>query len=243
MSDFKVPLTDLLEAGSHFGHQVRRWNPKMKDYIYTERDGVHIFDLAKTQEGLENAAEYVKELLASGGKLLFVGTKRQAKAIIREEAQTAGAPFVSERWLGGTLTNWDQMKKSKDKLLEMRRKMEEGVYKKYTKKENVLINREIGRLERFFGGMTSLSQIPDAIFVVDTHREQVAVSEARRVGVKIVGMVDTNANCDLVDYVIPANDDAVRSIKLVVSTIGRAYAEGKQLAQKRQKSPEEEKKK
>ncbi|OGY18240.1 MAG: 30S ribosomal protein S2 [Candidatus Chisholmbacteria bacterium RIFCSPLOWO2_01_FULL_50_28] len=231
--EYVVPLTELLEAGSHFGHQVRRWNPKMAPYIYAERDGVHIFDLAKTAEGLKKSCEYVRDLVAGGGTLLIVGTKRQAREIVKEEALTAGAPFVSERWLGGSITNWEQIKKSIDKLLEMRGKRDSGEYKKYTKKENVLIAREVERLERFFGGMVALRKIPDAIFVVDTHREIVAVKEARRNGLTVVGIVDTNADPELVDHIIPANDDAVRSIKLVVSSIAKAYADGKRMAEKR----------
>ncbi len=233
MSDYYVTLPELLEVGCHFGHQVRRWNPRMAPYIYTDRDGVHIFDLAKTAEGLEAAATFVKELVAGGGTLLMVGTKRQAKAIIREEAQAVGAPFVAERWLGGTITNWEQIKKSIDRLLEMRKNMQEGAYSKYTKKENVLLNREISRLERFFGGIVTLNRPPDALFVVDTHREVVAVTEARIANIKVVGIVDTNTNPDVVDYVIPANDDAVRSIKLLVSTIARAYNDGKALQGKK----------
>lgn len=233
MGTYSVPLSDLLEAGCHFGHQVRRWNPKMAPYIYTERDRVHIFDLAKTAEGLETACEHVKDLVASGKTVLFVGTKRQAKAIVREEAQKAGAPFVTERWLGGTITNWGQIQKSIGKLADMVEKREKGEYKKYTKKENVLINREIDRLERFFGGLSSLKQIPDTIFVVDTHRELVAVKEAVSREVPVVAIVDTNSDPDLVNHVIPANDDAVRSIKLIVSMVAKAYAEGKQLAEKK----------
>lgn len=227
-----LPLTEFLEAGCHFGHQVRRWNPKMKPYLYTARDGVHIFDLVKTSEGLKKASGYVRDLVASGGQVLFVGTKRQARAIVREEAHKVGAPFVTERWLGGIITNWEQIKKSIDRLMEMKEKKEKGEYKKYTKKENVLIDREIARLERFFGGLVSLSKIPDALFVVDTHREMVAVAEARSRGVAVVGIVDSNAEPELVDQVIPANDDAVRSIKLIVSKIAEAYAAGKAIAEK-----------
>lgn len=233
MGEYSVPLTDLLEAGCHFGHQKRRWNPKMADYIYTSRDGAHVLDLAKTAEGLKNACEFVKELVAGGGSIVLVGTKRQAKAIVREEATKVGAPFVSERWLGGTITNWEQIKKSIDKLVEMREKRDTGEYKKYTKKENVLINREIERLERFFGGLVGLSDIPDAVFVVDTHIEAVAVKEANIRGVKVVGIVDTNSEPESVDCVIPANDDAVRSIKLIVSKVAEAYADGKRLFEKK----------
>jgi len=234
MSTYEVSLTDLLEAGCHFGHQVRRWNPRMKPYIYSSKDSVHIFDLAKTAQMLQEACEYVKSIAMEGKILLIVGTKRQAKAIVREEAQKAGAPFVSERWLGGTITNWDQIKKSIDKLLEMRDKKEKGEYKIYTKKENVLIDREIERLERFFGGLAQLKKAPDAMFVVDTHREAVAVAEANNRDVRVIGIVDTNADPRLVDQLIPANDDAVRSIKLITSKIAEAYAEGKMLKEKKQ---------
>lgn len=233
MSAYEIPLADLLEAGCHFGHQVRRWNPKMEPYIYTERDRVHIFDLAKTAEGIKQACEFIKDLASKGGEILMVGTKRQAKAIIKEEASKAGATFVCERWLGGTITNWNQIKKSIDKLIDMRDKREKGEYDKYTKKENILINREIDRLERFFGGFSRLTKIPDALFVVDIHRESVAVDEANQRDIKVVGLVDTNSDPEKADYVIPANDDAVRSIKLVVSTAAQAYADGKRLAEKK----------
>lgn len=233
MGPYDVPLTELLEAGCHFGHQVRRWNPKMKPYLYTSRDGVHIFDLAKTAEGLAAACEYVKQVAQAGGKVLFVGTKRQAKAIVKEEAQKAGAPFVSERWLGGIITNWEQIKKSIDKLIEMREKREKGEYKIYTKKENVLLNREIDRLERFFGGLISLTALPEALFVVDIHKEIVAVREAAARHIPVVGIVDSNANPELADQIIPANDDAVRSIKLIVAKVAESYAEGKKIAEKK----------
>lgn len=233
MSKYDVALTDLLEAGCHFGHQVRRWNPKMKPFIYTSRDKVHIFDLAKTAERLKQACEFVEDFSAKGNIILFVGTKRQAKAIVQEEAQVAGAPFVSERWLGGTLTNWEQIKRSIDKLIEMREKREKGEYEKYTKKENVLINREINRLERFFGGLSKLTKTPDALFIVDSHREIVAVNEARQMGIPIISIVDTNSDPDLIDEVIPANDDAVRSIKFIVSSIAKAYSEGKLRGEKK----------
>lgn len=239
MSDASVSLNDLLEAGCHFGHQKRRWNPKMKPFIYAERDGVHIFDLQKTAEGLERACKYVKNLVSEGGKLMFVGTKRQAKAIVKEEAQSVGAPYVTERWLGGTITNWEQIKKSIDKLLKMRGEKERGEYKKYTKKENVLIDREITRLERFLGGLTGLTKIPEAVFVVDSNREKVLVSECRTAKIKVVGLVDTNCDPDEVNYLIPANDDAVRSIKLLVSRVAKAYAEGRAIFEKKSSKKKE----
>jgi len=233
----KISLKDLLEAGAHFGHQAARWNPKMKPYLYTVRDGVHVFDLAKTKEGLEEAAAFVKTTAAKGGKIVFVGTKRQAAAIVMEEAKKAGVPFVCQRWLGGTITNWEQIKKSIDKLTEMSEKREKGEYKKYTKKEQLLLDREIARLEKFFGGLVGLKELPEAIFVVDTKREETAVKEANQKGIKVVAIVDSNSDPDLVDYVIPANDDAVGAVKLVVGAIAEAAKEGREkFAKKRAKS-------
>lgn len=227
-------LQELLEAGSHFGHQTRRWNPKMKPYIYAARDGVHVFDLTITAKLLDEACEYIKKTVADGKLVVMVGTKRQAKAIVREEAGKVGAAFIAERWLGGTITNWDEMNKRIKKLRDMKVKKEAGEYKRYTKKENVLINREISRLERFFGGLGDIAAIPEALFVVDTLKEKAAVREAKLRGVKVVAIVDSNSDPDMVDYPIPANDDAVRSIKYIVSRIAAAYAEGKEIASKRQ---------
>lgn len=231
----KVSLKDLLEAGAHFGHQARRWNPKMKDYLFGVRDGIHIFDLAKTKEGLEEAAKFVKTTAAEGGKIVFVGTKRQAGAIIKEEAKKAGMPFVDQRWLGGTVTNWGEIKKRIDKLLEMKEKKEKGEYKKYTKKEQLLIDREIAKLERKLGGLVGLEDLPEAIFVVDTKKEKAAVREAKRKGIPVVAVVDSNSDPDLVDYVIPANDDAVGAIKMIVSVIGEAAKEGRETWEKKNK--------
>ena len=225
----QVPLTELLEAGCHFGHQVRRWNPNMAPYIYTQRDRVHVFDLAITAKKLAEAADFVKKLTARGGKICFVGTKRQARAIVKEEAVKCRMPYVSERWLGGTLTNWQQISKSIKLLKEMKEKQEKGEYKKYTKKENVLIRRKINRLERFLGGLVELDQPPEALFIVDIIREKTALAEANQKGVQVVALVDTNGNPNLVDWVIPANDDAVRSIKLIVAKIAEAAAAGQQL--------------
>lgn len=226
---YSVDLKELLEAGCHFGHQARRWNPKMAPYIYTERDGVHIFDLGITAQKLAEAMEFVKEWVASGKEMVFVGTKRQAQAIVREEALAVGAPFISERWLGGTITNWDEIGKRLTKLKDMKVKREAGEYKKYTKKENVLIEKEIAKLERFLGGLVNLSHAPEALFVVDINKEEVAVREAKLRELPVVGVVDTNTDPIMVTKVIPANDDAVRAIKLVVSKIAFAYGEGKAL--------------
>lgn len=232
----EVTLKALLEAGCHFGHQSRRWNPKMKSYLYTERDGIHVFDLAKTKKGLEEAADFVRGIAAKGGEVLFLGTKRQAHAIVKEEAGKAKIPCVSERWLGGTITNWGQIKKSVDQLAEMIEKRKKGEYKKFTKKEQLLLDREIKRLEKFFGGLSSLKDLPEAIFIVDTKKEETAVREARRKKIPIAAIVDSNSDPSPVDYVIPANDDAVGSIKLIVSVLAEAVREGKEKFKKKSKT-------
>lgn len=233
---YDVPLKELLEAGCHFGHQSRRWNPKMQPYIWQSKEGVHIFDLVKTAAKLKEACLALQDLVAEGKTVIFIGSKRQAQEIIKQEALKAGVPYVAQRWLGGTITNWQQIKKSRDKLLEMKEKKEKGEYKKYTKKENVLIEREISRLNRFFEGLLDLKDNPEAIFVVDVKKEIAAVKEARQRGVKVFALVDSNADPDLVDYLIPANDDAVRSIKLIVSTVAQAAATGKKLIKKEKPS-------
>lgn len=225
----ELSLKNLLEAGCHFGHQARRWHPKMKPYLYSAREGIHIFDLAKTRDGLKVALDFVKKLAAKGGTIVFVGTKRQAKAIIKEEAQKAGMPYVAERWLGGTITNWGQIKKSIDKLKDLKVKREAGELKKYTKKEQILIDRQIARLEKFFGGLANLEKLPEAIFVVDIKREEAVIKEARQENIPVIAIVDSNANPDQVDYVIPANDDAVGPIKLIVEMIGGAAKEGREI--------------
>src|SRR5688572_21406014 len=224
---FRVSLEDLLEAGAHFGHQAKRWNPKMGEFVWAEKDGIHIFDLAKTAQKLDEAAEFLKNSVAEGKQVVMVGTKRQAAEIVKEVATKASVPFVSQRWLGGIITNWEQIKKRIDKLAEMKLKKEKGEYSKYTKREQLLLDREIERLEKFFGGLATLTKRPDILFVVDTHKERVAVREAKNRGLVIVGMCDTNGNPDLIDYVIPANDDALRSIKVIVEAIGEAITEGK----------------
>jgi len=238
MSAYEVDLKELLDAGCHFGHQAKRWNPKMKKFIYTERDGVHIFDLVKTGNNLEAAMEYVRDTVRAGKEVVFVGAKRQAKAIVLEEAMKAGAPYVIERWLGGMLTNWDEMEKRLKKLARLKKQRDAGELSGYTKKERLMIDKEIARLERFFGGIAGLTRRPEALFIVDTHRETTAVYEAERVGAKVIGMVDSNADPSSVTFPIPANDDAVRSIKLIVEKIGQAYAEGKAMRAKDMPAPE-----
>jgi len=231
----EIKLKDLLEAGCHFGHQVTRWNPKMKPYIFDARDNVHIFDLVKTKEGLEAAYAFVKDLASQGGKIVLVGTKRQAKDIIREAAIKIGMPYVCERWVGGTITNWEVIKKNIDKLKDLKTKKQAGEFNNYTKKENLLIDREIGRLEQMYGGIADLEKLPEAIFVIDVKKEFGAVKEATERGVKIIGVVDTNSDPSLIDYVIPANDDATKSIELIVNYIAQAIEEGKKGKKKTKK--------
>lgn len=225
-------LQELLEAGAHFGHQARRWNPKMAPFIYGARDGVHIFDLTITADQLNKACEYIKKAASENKKIVFLGTKRQAKAIIKEEATRVGAMYVSERWLGGTITNWEQIGGRIKKLIDMKQKREAGEYKKYTKKEQSLIDREISRLDRFLGGISELKSPPDVLFVVDINKEKVAIKEARSRGIPVVALVDSNCNPELVEIPIPANDDAVRSIKYIVNRIAEAFAEGRSKAKK-----------
>ncbi len=217
-----ISLQQLLEAGCHFGHQSRRWNPVMKKYIFGERDGVHIFDLVQTKAGLDEAVAFVKTSANQGGKILFVGTKRQAQEVVKQEAVRTGMPYVVQRWLGGMLTNFTQMQKRIHKLKDLKSKRESGELKKYTKREQLLIDREIAQLEKFLGGVVDMDKLPDALFVADTHREEVAVREANRMGIPVIGMVDTNGDPASVDYVIPVNDDAVKSIELVVKAISQA---------------------
>lgn len=223
----EIKLKELLEAGCHFGHQVTRWNPKMKPYIYTARDKVHIFDLVKTKEGMEKAADFVRETIAKEGKIMFVGTKKQAKGIIKENALKLGMPYVSERWIGGTITNWEHIKRSLDQLRSLKTDKEEEKFKDLTKKERLLIDRKILRLEHIFGGLITLEKIPEAVFIIDIKKEAGAAKEAKMRGVTVIGVVDTNSDPDLADIVIPANDDAVKSIKLIVDFIGAAAEEGK----------------
>lgn len=219
-------LKDLLEAGAHFGHVASRWNPKMSSYIFDTRNGVHIFDLVKTRDALEEACAYLEEKASEGKKIVFVGTKGQAAEVVKEQAKKLGIAYVSNRWIGGSITNWGQIKGRIKYLKEMREKTEKGEYKKYTKKEQVLLKREMERLERMYGGLTDLSDIPDVMFVVDPNREKTAVMEAKAKGVKIVAICDSNAEPDNIDYIIPANDDALKSVKLLVITVSKAVERG-----------------
>jgi small subunit ribosomal protein S2 len=223
----KISLEELLEVGAHYGHQARRWNPKMAEYLYGQENGVHLFDLTKTKPLLESALDFLKESAAQKKSILFLGTKKQIKEKIREVADATGYPFVSERWLGGTISNFEQMRKSIRKLEEMKAGVVSGAYSKYTKKERLLIDREISRLERFFGGLKGMESLPDVLFVVDVKREFGAVKEARNKGIKIVGIVDSNADPEPIDYVIPMNDDAARAVSYVLDLAKEAILEGK----------------
>lgn len=222
----KISLEDLLESGAHFGHQVRRWNPKVKEFVYGEQDGVHIFDLVKTKEALETALSEITKHVKEGKSILLLATKKQAKDKGLEILNDTGISVVTERWLGGTITNFNQIKKSIDKLADMKEKLANGYYAKFTKKERVLIEREKDRLERFFGGITNLKSTPDMLIVVDIRKEITAIKEARRKAVTTVGIVDTNSDPNMVDFPIPMNDDATKALHLVLEYIKMAINEG-----------------
>jgi small subunit ribosomal protein S2 len=221
-----VTMKGLLEAGVHFGHRTRRWNPKMRPYIFTERSKIHIIDLQQTMLRINTYHEMVRDLVAQGGTVLFVGTKRQAQATIYEEANRCRMPFVNQRWLGGTLTNWATIKQRIDYLLRLERRIDAGEFRNFSKKEQLAISREAEKLNRRLGGLKTMRDLPDLVFIVDTHLEDLAVREANKLHIPILGMVDTNADPDEVDFVIPSNDDAIRSVKLVVSLIADAAEEG-----------------
>lgn len=214
-----ISLKKLLETNAHFGHQVKRWNPRISEYLYGQDQGIHIFDLTKTKEALLAALEFLLQTKKNGKKILFVGTKKQVKDKLREVAVSLGYPYVNERFLGGTITNFDQIKRSISKLSEMKVNMSSGGYDKYTKKERLLIKREIDRLERFFGGLSEVSSLPEVMFVVDTHKEIGAIKEARKVGTVIVGITDSNADPTLIDYPIPMNDDSSKALDYVLEIV------------------------
>ena len=221
-----IPMKALLEAGVQFGHQTNRWNPKMAPYIFTSRGGTHIIDLEKTSECIDQAYAVFKEIGKDGGKVLFVGTKKQAQEVIKEEALRCGHFYVNVRWLGGTLTNYKTIRKSIKKLQDYEKMEEDGTFEKLPKKEVNQIKSEMVRLNKFFGGIYEMSTLPQAIFVVDPHEERTAVLEAKRLHIPVFGIVDTNCDPDDVDYVIPANDDAIRSLKLIIAKMADALIEG-----------------
>ncbi|MBQ1313071.1 MAG: 30S ribosomal protein S2, partial [Clostridia bacterium] len=223
-----VSMKQLLEAGVHFGHQTRRWNPKMAPYIFTERNGIYIIDLQKTVRKLEDAYNYVRDLSADNGTLLFVGTKKQAQDSIREEATRAGMPFVNARWLGGMLTNFKTIQNRIKRLQQLKQMKEDGTFDLLTKKEAAKLDLEIEKLEKFLGGITGMKKIPDAMFIVDPRKERIAVAEAHKLGIPIIAIVDTNCDPDEIDYVIPGNDDAIRAVRLISGAMADAVIEGRQ---------------
>ena len=222
-----VSMKQLLEAGVHFGHQTRRWNPKMATYIFTERNGIYIIDLQKTVKKLEEAYNFVRQLSENGQSLLFVGTKKQAHDAIREEAQRCGMFYVNARWLGGMLTNFKTMRGRVDRLNQLKKMQEDGTFDMLPKKEVMKHLGEIAKLEKYLGGVTEMKKLPGALFVVDPRKERNAINEARKLHIPIVAIVDTNCDPDEIDYVIPGNDDAIRAIKLISSVMANAIQEGK----------------
>ena len=227
-----VTMKELLEAGVHFGHQVRRWNPKMKEYIFGERNGIYIIDLQKTQRMFREAIAFVTNLIAEdkGKTVLFVGTKRQAQDAIREESEKCGQYYVNQRWLGGLLTNFQTVQKSIKRLKDLESMQTDGRYEKLTKKERIKLDRERDSLNKNLSGIKSMSRLPDAIFIIDVKKEEIAVAEANRLGIPIVAVVDTNCSPEGIDYVIPGNDDALRAVRLFASRIADAIVEGNQIA-------------
>lgn len=227
LSAEKITLEELLDAGVHFGHQRRRWHPRMAPYIYTEEKGVHILDLAKTRDCLIRAAKFLYQVAKDGGTIIFVGTKRQAKDIIRTEAERCGAMFITERWLGGLLTNFDHVKINMERLRELSEKRAKKEFEHYTKKEQLLIDRQIKKLETLVGGIRDLRELPNAIVLASARKEKTAVREANRKGIPLVAIVDTNADPSLIDYPIPANDDARKSLALIFEVLADAVVQGR----------------
>jgi len=219
----------LLETGVHFGHRTNRWNPKMKTFIYTERNGIHIIDLQQTMSGLDRAYEAVRDTVSGGGFVLFVGTKRQAQDSVIEQAERCGMPYVNQRWLGGTLTNWRTIRQRTDYLMNLEERRERGDFGRLLKKEALQLEHEIAKLNLRLGGIKEMRRLPDMLFVTDVRRETTAVKEANKLGIPIVAMVDTNCDPDHIDYVIPANDDAIRAVKLITTKIADAVIEGQNL--------------
>ena len=223
-----VSMKQLLEAGVHFGHQTRRWNPKMAPYIFTERNGIYIIDLQKTVKKLEEAYMFIREVSANGGEILFVGTKKQAMDSVKEEAERCGMPFVNARWLGGMLTNFSTIKRRIKRLEQLKKMEEDGTFDLLPKKEVIKLKLEREKLEKFMGGITEMKKQPAAMFIVDPRKERIAVLEAHKLGIPIVAIVDTNCDPDEVDYVIPGNDDAIRAVKLIAGAMADAIIEGRQ---------------
>ena len=232
-------MKQLLEAGVHFGHQTRRWNPKMKKYIFTERNGIYIIDLQKTVKKIEEAYNFVRQLSEEGGTVLFVGTKKQAQESVKEEALRSGMFFVNQRWLGGTLTNFKTIRTRIQRLKDIERMEEDGTFEVLPKKETVDLLKEKERLIKFLGGIKEMKKLPSAIFVVDPRKENIAIAEARKLNIPVIGIVDTNCDPDEIDYVIPANDDAIRAVKLLTGKMADAVIEGRQGVELAEEAKEE----
>ena len=223
-----ISIKQLLEAGVHFGHHTRRWNPKMAEYIFTERNGIYIIDLQKTVKKIEEAYYFIRDIAASGEDILFVGTKKQAQDSIKEEAERVGMYYVNARWLGGMMTNFKTIQKRIDRLAQINKMEEEGTFDLLPKKEVIKLKAQRDKLEKYLGGIKDMKKLPGALFVVDPKKEHIAITEAKRLGIPVVAIVDTNCDPDDVDYVIPGNDDAIRAVKLIASTISNAIIEGRQ---------------
>ncbi|MDY6017656.1 MAG: 30S ribosomal protein S2 [Acutalibacteraceae bacterium] len=236
-----VSMKQLLEAGVHFGHQTRRWNPKMAEYIFTERNGIYIIDLQKTVKKLEEAYMFARQVAADGGEILFVGTKKQAQDSVKEEAVRCGMPYVNARWLGGMLTNFNTIQKRIKRLAQLKAMESDGTFDLLPKKEVTKLNLEIEKLEKFMGGITEMKKQPAAMFIVDPRKERIAVLEAKKLGIPIIAIVDTNCDPDEVDYVIPGNDDAIRAVKLIAGAMADAVIEGRQGEQNAPEAAEEAK--
>ena len=235
----EVTMKTLLQAGVHFGHQTTRWNPKMKKYIYGAKNGIHIVDLQKTLKKFLEAEKYLRELARSGKSLLFVATKKQAQELVAEEAVRCGMFYINQRWLGGTMTNFLTIRKSVERLRDLEKQEEEGEFEKLHKKEALRKRRDIERLNKFFRGIKTMKQLPDAIFIIDTHKEKIALAEARKLGIKILALVDTNCDPEGIDFPFPGNDDAIRSIKLFTERIADIWLEETEIRKARQKDDEE----
>ena len=233
-----VSMKQLLEAGVHFGHQTRRWNPKMAKYIFTERNGIYIIDLQKTVKKLDEAYMFVRDVAAEGGSILFVGTKKQAGDSVREEAERCGMYYVNARWLGGMMTNFNTIRRRIQRLSQLRQMEEDGTFELLPKKEVIKLNLEIEKLEKFLGGIKTMEKLPKALFIVDPRKERIAVAEAKKLGIPIIAIVDTNCDPDEIDYVIPGNDDAIRAVKLIAGAMANAVIEGRQGQE--EAAPEEE---
>jgi small subunit ribosomal protein S2 len=236
----KVSMKQLLEAGVHFGHQTRRWNPKMKNYIFTERNGIYIIDLQKTVKLMDTAYNFVRDLIADGGNIVFVGTKKQAQDSIKTEAERCGAHYVNHRWLGGMLTNFNTIRRRIDRMLELERMEVDGTFERLTKKEVLNLVHEKDKLNKFLNGIRDMKDIPDAIYVVDPRKERIAVAEARKLDIPVIAIVDTNCDPDEIDYLIPGNDDAIRAVKLITSVMAEAVLEGKQVSEPEEVEEEQE---